>query len=119
MLNKQNLMILVNKFIGQIKSLFSRFSNKKPKEIISQILNRIIFYKNIIKPFIQKLINQIKSCKFSTFIEQIKSFKFKLLLERFSKKKTIEIIAGIKLKTLYLNVINTRLNRGSIASVII
>lgn len=92
MLNKQNLMILVNKFIGQIKSLFSRFSNKKPKEIISQILNRIIFYKNIIKPFIQKLINQIKSCKFSTFIEQIKSFKFKLLLERFSKKKTIEII---------------------------
>ncbi len=80
MLNKQSFIILINKFIGQIKSLFSRFANKFPKELITKHIVMIIRYKDTIKVLMQN------------FIVKIKTFKIKLLLDRLSNKKTAEII---------------------------
>ena len=118
MLNKQSLIILVNKFIGQIKSLFSRFADKVFKDPISKLVVIISPLKEAIKAFIQQFqakikssklekyiplikgyIEQVKSFKLEKYIslikryiEQAKSFKIKSLLDRFNNKKPVEII---------------------------
>ena len=112
MLNKQSFIVLVNKFIGQIKSLFSRFTKKNPKELMQQSILVIISYKNTIKIFIDKYFErfklqaklqkikvfveqfklQAKLQKVKIFAEQIKSWKFKEFVEQIKSFKVKSLL---------------------------
>ena len=112
MFNKQSFIVLVNKFIGQIKSLFSRFTKKNPKELMQQSILVIISYKNTIKIFIDKYFErfklqaklqkikvfveqfklQAKLQKVKIFAEQIKSWKFKEFVEQIKSFKVKSLL---------------------------